>query len=208
MICKHDLEKMWCSLCNGNKTIIVRDPTISMCCAPNCDKASSKQVASLPLCIPHYNRLENHIADNIAPDHAKLNRFLEKVTRREWVYFVRLGEPIKVGFSTQVASRVRSYAAYGQGVEVLGLELGGRDLEARLHRRFAPHKAVVGFSRELFDPAPELLDYIQSGRGCAMCDARALENRVFCERHANVSGFETEEALIGRVIARRPQLTA
>jgi hypothetical protein len=197
--CKHGLEKSWCVVCKGTTVLIVRDPSIAMCCAPLCDKASSTQVASLPLCEPHFNRLESHVAKvHTPPDWDKIFKKAERVQDGEdWVYFIRLGDVIKIGHSRRLMSRLRSFAAYGQEVEVLALEIGGRALETRLHRRFSHLRSDVGFSKELFRPDPEILGYIKSGRKCGICDDRARPQKVTCKEHAITRYWVPEEKLIG-----------
>lgn len=169
-----------------------------MCCAPVCDKASSVQVASLPLCTPHYNRLESHVAYVYTVDWDKIRKENQKPPiGDDWVYFVRLGSVIKIGHSRRLTSRLRTFASYGQEVEVLALELGGRDLEQRLHRRFNDIRSSVGFSRELFNPSDELYKYIATGRKCAICDQFARPEGVTCRGHARSHGFQYEDSLFG-----------
>lgn len=175
--------------------IQTRSPSVTMCCSPGCETASAKQVASLPLCHGHFNRLESHIAQvHYSPLWKKIERDVE---RHDWVYFVRIDQAIKIGYSSQLLKRLRSFAAYGHDVTLLGLEYGGRDLEARIHRKFIGHKARVGTSRELFEPVPEILAYIEKGRGCAYCSKKALPGRVLCTSHHTRIDFTEEERLIG-----------
>jgi hypothetical protein len=72
------------------------------------------------------------------------------------VYFVQAGEsgPVKIGVTGNIEDRVRTMQTGSpQPLRVLATFPGGFDLEARLHRMFAPHR-VHG---EWFAPAPDLL---------------------------------------------------
>lgn len=77
------------------------------------------------------------------------------------VYFARAerqGE-IKIGFSTQVQSRL--YHLGNQrftNVTLLGWKRGGPAMERKMHERFKE----FALGREWFEPAPELLDYLES----------------------------------------------
>lgn len=53
------------------------------------------------------------------------------------IYFVRIGEPIKVGWTTKLADRVR---AYGPTAELLVNYPGSRADEATLHRQLTPSR--------------------------------------------------------------------
>lgn len=70
------------------------------------------------------------------------------------VYFVRVGDLIKIGYSTQPYQRLR---AYPPNAEVLGVFPGTRKSEADLHGRF---RFALQKGREWFRPADEILEYI------------------------------------------------
>lgn len=70
----------------------------------------------------------------------------------EVVYFIRLGNRIKIGTSRNLAARLRTL----QPEELLGLLAGGRDVEYRLHVQFAGHR-VVG---EWFEDCPPIRAFI------------------------------------------------
>lgn len=76
------------------------------------------------------------------------------------VYFIRVDDGlIKIGHTAHLADRK---AVHGRGWErLLAIEPGTRDDEAALHRRFASHLAR---GREYFNPAPELMEYVNNVR--------------------------------------------
>lgn len=58
-----------------------------------------------------------------------------------YVYFAKSGDRIKIGYSTNVAARMKAVGAYlEQPVEVLGVCRGGAVLERDLHNRLARHR--------------------------------------------------------------------
>lgn len=57
------------------------------------------------------------------------------------VYFIETGDLIKIGYSNDVRSRVRSViATQREGGKFLGCMPGDRSIEQHLHRRFAEHR--------------------------------------------------------------------
>lgn len=74
---------------------------------------------------------------------------------------VVLGFQIKVGYSKNVELRLHGYPP---GSVVLATEPGGRDVETQRLRQFARHR-ITG--REWFDPAPELIQYVNALRVAA-----------------------------------------
>lgn len=197
--CKHGLAIETCYLCRGLVEVTVKAPSGPRCCSPNCPKTATKQVASLPLCPDHYHRLETQIAKTYTPPSPPLPPIDRPVPDGyEWVYFIQLDDVIKIGVSIQPASRIRLFSTYGHKVTVLALERGDYALEKRLHNKFAEHRAQVGLSKELFHPAPAILDYIANGRHCAFCKKNALPNRLLCDTHLDRAGSLVKyEQLIG-----------
>lgn len=76
--------------------------------------------------------------------------------RPSWVYYVRCGHLIKIGTSTNLASRFSAIRPN----EVLALEPGGQIIETERHREFVALRA----SGEYFHPGVELQRYILSLR--------------------------------------------
>lgn len=74
--------------------------------------------------------------------------------RAGFVYYLRVGERIKVGYSVDVKRRMR---AYPPGCELLAVEPGDRDLETQRHQQFA---GSLTDGREWFRPTPDLLELV------------------------------------------------
>lgn len=69
-----------------------------------------------------------------------------------YVYYVRIGDRIKIGTSGNIKSRIASLMPD----EVLATEPGGREIETLRHRQFA----ALRVRGERFQPGPELLSHI------------------------------------------------
>lgn len=69
------------------------------------------------------------------------------------VYYFRVGNRIKIGFTGNVTNRVRDLMPE----EVLGWERGERSLEAERHRQFARHRV----NREWFEDCPAIRQHIE-----------------------------------------------
>ncbi len=74
--------------------------------------------------------------------------------RDGFVYFLRVGERIKIGYSVDVKRRMREYPP---GSELLAVEPGDRDLETQRHRQFA---GSLLDGREWFRPTPDVLELV------------------------------------------------
>lgn len=61
-------------------------------------------------------------------------------TAGERIYFVRSGDLTKIGFTTNLPSRVRALHMSGPGAELLCSYRGGRALERALHEEFAAYR--------------------------------------------------------------------
>ncbi len=70
------------------------------------------------------------------------------------VYYVRVGKHIKIGYTSNLPSRMRAYPPDSQ---LLGYELGGLSLEAQRHQEFADD---LRMGREWFAPSARLLAHI------------------------------------------------
>lgn len=73
-----------------------------------------------------------------------------------WVYYIRMGDTIKIGYATDVAKRMR---AYPPNAELLAAHPGTELLEKQMHQKFKPH-LVRG--REWFAPADEVMAHVAS----------------------------------------------
>ena len=79
-------------------------------------------------------------------------RQAEAAARECWVYYIRCGRLIKIGMTTNLASRFASLRPN----EVLAIEEGGGEREEEMHQRFAALRA----GGEYFHPGPELQQHI------------------------------------------------
>lgn len=80
---------------------------------------------------------------------------------KSYVYFIQgeKGGPIKIGYSTNVESRVKELqTGFPTKLVVLALIPGRIWHETELHKRFQKHR----LHGEWFKPVPELLEYIES----------------------------------------------
>ena len=73
-----------------------------------------------------------------------------------WVYYIRMGDHIKIGYSIDVAQRMR---AYPPNAELLAAHPGTELLEKQIHQKFREHLAR---GREWFHPADEVMAHIAS----------------------------------------------
>lgn len=136
-------------------------------------KEDRDHTIALPLCTTHLAvvvqqsgwRANDSLmikTSTLLAEHKEARRKEQATTfRREWlertagdIYFVRLNGLIKVGWSRDVADRLR---AYGPDVEVLCIYPGSRDDETHLHRQLRP---VLARGREWYDDCPIIADYV------------------------------------------------
>jgi hypothetical protein len=66
----------------------------------------------------------------------------------ELVYFIQIGQAIKIGFTTNLNERIKGFRGHSaESVRVLALFRGTRELENRLHRLFAEARIRNEFFR-------------------------------------------------------------
>ena len=75
--------------------------------------------------------------------------------RNPVVYYVQVGAHIKIGWTTNLQSRMRSYPPNSI---LLAVHPGSRADETKLHKRFAHHRT---HGREWYAPVPSLLHHIE-----------------------------------------------
>jgi hypothetical protein len=75
--------------------------------------------------------------------------------QREVVYYMRVGEHIKIGRTVHLNARFKQL----QADEILATEPGGSQLETDRLKQFAHLKADDG-RREYFHPGPDLLEHV------------------------------------------------
>lgn len=70
------------------------------------------------------------------------------------VYYIKIGEQIKIGFTADLDGRLNSYPP---NAEILGIEYGDKELEKQRHRQF---HAYLAYGREWFHDTQEIRDHI------------------------------------------------
>ena len=85
-------------------------------------------------------------------DEERDRRLAEAQERDCWVYYIRCGRLIKIGMTTNLASRFSSIRPN----EVLAIEPGGAERESEMHQRFANLRA----GGEYFHPGPSLQQHV------------------------------------------------
>ncbi|MFE7398834.1 GIY-YIG nuclease family protein [Streptomyces sp. NPDC057557] len=102
--------------------------------------------------IPVYRGVE------VAPTDAAIVRELPPSGQHDpIVYFLLNGDRVKIGYTTNLLVRITALSLRRENV-ILALD-GGRDLEARLHRRFREHRIR---STEWFNFGKEIQEYARA----------------------------------------------
>jgi hypothetical protein len=83
-------------------------------------------------------------------------RYAKANTKRHRVYYVRVGDLIKIGMTTNLKQRL---SAYPPGSQLLAAELGGQAREAQRHREFSH---LLASRKEWFHPGPDLMAHIDA----------------------------------------------
>jgi hypothetical protein len=130
-----------------------------------CDAPSAEDMP-FPICARHAVKLYRHMQQAI--DTADPRQTAENMMRvlhaederiekqnRHTVYYLQVGDLIKIGCTVNLSLRLSSYPP---GSQVLATERGGWELEQQRHRQFA---AVRAERLEWYHPAPVLLDHIE-----------------------------------------------
>jgi hypothetical protein len=112
---------------------------------------------------------------------AERERIAVKNAELGTVYYLRVGDHIKIGFAGNLHQRL---TAYPPGSVLLAVEQGSLDVEASRHREFADFLAA---GREWFVPGARLMDHVAS---------LAASNA-----HVQYSGWEKRPAPTRRQVA-------
>jgi hypothetical protein len=72
-----------------------------------------------------------------------------------FVYYIQIGERLKIGYSVDVKQRMR---AYPPGSRLLAVEPGDRAIERRRHQQFV---GSLTDGREWFRPTPDIMELVQ-----------------------------------------------
>lgn len=94
---------------------------------------------------------KEHIAARVAKYE---NERKERATREGWVYYIRIGDLIKIGYASNVWERMR---AYPPTAELLAAHPGTLTLERSMHRKFGH---LLDQGREWFKMEADLVEHI------------------------------------------------
>lgn len=144
------------------------------CCWPRCNRVLPEP--DIPICRHHaikiFLRYREEFGDSVASvlgerldkreqrrdptafGHAK--RRDEALVAQSQVYYVRIGDHIKIGYTVNLRTRCSQLRV--DVSRVMATEPGGRKLEQERHQQFAAER--VG-RREDFNPSPRLLEHIE-----------------------------------------------
>lgn len=99
---------------------------------------------------------QSYAAATAAP--AKPNK-VRPTKRTGRVYYAMMGDLIKIGFTSNMKQRERTYRTHtGGAIQILASEAGTMHDEKRMHRMFSDFRV----HREWFRPNRALLDHIQN----------------------------------------------
>lgn len=113
---------------------------------------------------------------------ARRRELIEAAAPGSVVYYVRLGDHVKIGYTVNLRQRMGDLRA--DMADVLAVEPGGRELESQRHREWARHR--LG-RRENFVPVPALLEHIKATRAKYGDPLRRVPQRVIDKRAPIVS---------------------
>jgi hypothetical protein len=144
-----------------------------VCVWPTCERRTTHMNGKLlALCVSHawdvYAAVQDDVDNQPKISEHQLNRLIEGRQRRVredearesraiepgWVYYVRITDRIKVGYSTDVRQRMRAYPPHAQ---LLAIHPGTPTLERQVHADLKGHLAQ---GREWFRPDPEVMAHI------------------------------------------------
>ena len=141
------------SYANNRRTISGR------CVWPKC--AAEKISYDMPICDGHRRLVGiSFMAENVRVAREVMEQAPPPEPappRPSFVYYVRIGDHVKIGFTTRLRQRLSDLRVDHENL--LAVEPGGRELETQRHREFAAER--VG-KRENFNPSPRLLAHIKA----------------------------------------------
>lgn len=106
-----------------------------------------------PMHEERYERQRQEQLKLVKANKPQSDMLIEKVPEH-WVYYVKTDDHIKIGYTTDLNGRLRSYPPNAQ---ILGVEYGDRDLERQRHEQF---NAYLAYGREWFHDTQEIRDHI------------------------------------------------
>lgn len=116
--------------------------------------------APVPLCFNHWRKLQRWAREYAAanPQSKSRHRPHDSV-----VYALRIPDGrVKIGYTTHLGKRLSQHRHTWGEVEVLAVWPGGAKEEGEVHNLFAHLAAPDADSVELFAPADELLDFLET----------------------------------------------
>lgn len=128
-----------------------------------CDSPSMPDTP-FPICPKHAAKIFMHLRDKVngATWTDKVDAVLAAQPTRKraparvgTIYYVRMGDLIKIGYTGNLTQRMRAYV----GGDLVAKERGTLTTEAQRHKQFAAHLAR---GHEWFHAAPELMEHIGS----------------------------------------------
>lgn len=157
------------------------------CAWADCDSPSCL-LFSFPVCLAHAYTIFDRMVE-FEPMDAVTWRVKEIVGRKidrkrkarakghpGWVYYLQVGDRIKIGFATDVRRRMRQYPPNS---DLLATRPGDKKLERELHQHFAAFRTE---GREWFSTHPELMVHIDEVR------IKYKKERGYSYRKANSFG--------------------
>lgn len=154
-----------CPRCNQLSIRRDTDTTPFACSNPDCDR--------------DYKRLNQStgptLAEVIAANAIALAKAINHIDPAGVVYYIRWADRIKIGTTTNLAQRLRGL--YHD--ELLAVEPGGYELEARRHDQF--HDALILGQREWFTATPDLVALtreLRAQHGDPRAAARQCEDKA------------------------------
>lgn len=146
--------------------------TIQLDDGPLCGEPSAQHMP-FPICGSHASQLYRHVAKILGDtlddptfraayylDHVKRDdqRLTARAAQPHHVYYVQVGDLIKIGYTSALKQRM---ASYPPGKRLLATETGDRRVELRRLGQFAAYRAA---GDEWFHPSAELLAHINKLR--------------------------------------------
>lgn len=150
-------------LCRGRNRLA----EIEQCCWPGCDANRYAASDAPPLCGNHLVKCATYITDSMTAllgesrrpgDPVPAELVADPASADSVVYYVRIGQHIKIGTTTNLPARLRSLSIDHDSGLLLATEPGGRKLEAHRHAEFVEDRLLM--DRELFRPSQRLRNHI------------------------------------------------
>lgn len=142
---------------------------IEQCCYPGCSAERFEQPDAPPFCGKHLIECGLYIAKHMSsmnlldPDRQDRSALAPDTPvgqHQAVVYYVRLGNHVKIGTTNNLDQRLRDLYVHADPSALLACEPGDRTLERERHHQFAAER--VYSNRELFNPSPRLLHHIET----------------------------------------------